>query len=134
MGTKIPSWLKSQLYDWLIAYLPEGLDLLQDSQAPYLDEFAAAVNEGATLQEAVLAFVAATPGIGDDEKYQKAMELYAKITGGFQLAVAAFATQPLMEVIDTHLSGVMIPDFDNDPSNNVSVAALLHDIFEEMAD
>lgn len=133
---EIPDFVKAMVIRSMIRFVPGFLDDIQDKQIPHLDAAALSLWEGGSLRAAVKAYVESTEDVGDDaivEKVDAILDTVTKYLNGFTEALAS-SDQPFLEVVDKYLTKIRIPDYDSDPSNDVTVAEVIRSVVKAMAE
>jgi len=76
------------------------------------------IEENGNLYEVVEAVIETTTNLRDDELLDKAEEVVSKIRD-------VLVGKPIKEIVEEYLVPIKIPDFDDDPTNNVSLGEYL---------
>jgi len=130
----IPNWVSALIVKQVLKYAPGLADSWQDEHLPELGVAARVIADGGTLRDAIKAYVEATESLSDDEVFEKVDVIHGKILIYVQEVIQAVGEKPFKDVLEQYLGGIEIPDFDDDASNNISVADFVVRLFEELAD
>jgi len=106
-------------------------DVIEDQLAKQevVKKIVVAINNDATLEEAINVYV----DHANNPTVTKVDEIVDKILAVADDVIKDIRELPLTEVIAKYLDDITIPDFDDDPDNDISIAAFLLDIIEDVS-
>ena len=133
MSVEIPNWIKTLVVKQLLKTAPDLADAWQNDKVPELNALAANLRDGGTLKDGLEAYFEATESIKDDEVMAKVDEVFDKIVKYSQEVLTALDGKPFLEVVEDHAGSVVIPDFNKNPDDDISVADFIADLVKTLA-
>ena len=131
---KIPKFVRNWLVRQVTKSLPETVDELQDKYVPALDAAALAIVNGGSFRDAVKAYVQLSEDPGDDIIEERVTFYLDLAHDTLEAVMEDLEEKPLLELLKENLGDVGIPDFDNDPDNDIPLYLFIENLLKAMAE